>query len=279
MIRLYIYAAYVIQKHIGIHIRGIGRVTKLLRKPCEVLVDGVKIFVDPSLASSYYFMLAGKFNEPETHLFVNALLQKRKEITALIDAGMNIGEMVLDFARHAYVSQVYGFEPNVRCVEAVQKSIVLNGFKNIHLYSLALGRAVGTQSFHFDDSAVNSSAVFAREGERTEVSASTIDHEFNEQSMPAILIIDVEGAELDVVVGAQEFVRRNHPLIIFEYHYQTRTVFTLDDMKSVLGSEYDIYRLRHDGLLDRNLEETWNCVAVHRHSAWSMECQSMIIHD
>jgi hypothetical protein len=126
---------------------------------------------------------------------------------------------------------------------------------------------------------VNSSAVYAQEGKRTEVSASTIDHEFGEQVMPAILIIDVEGAELDVVAGAQEFVRRNHPLIIFEYHYQTRTVFALDDMMSVLGIEYDMFRLRHDGLLDRNLEETWNCVAVHRHSAWFMECQSMIIHD
>jgi hypothetical protein len=156
---------------------------------------------------------------------------------------------------------------------------MLNGYKNIYPYSLALGRAVGTQSFHFSDSAVVSSAVFAQEGERTEVPASTIDHEFGEQSMPAILIIDVEGAELDVVVGGQEFIQRNHPLIIFEYHYQTRTVFTLEDMKRALGSEYDIYRLRHDGLLDRNLEQTWNCVAVHRHSAWSIECQSMIIHD
>ena len=279
IIRIFIFFVHGMQEYFGIHVHGVGRVLRLIRKPCEISVDGIRIYVEPSVASSYHYMMIGKFNEPETHTFVNALLQKTNVVTTVIDVGMNIGEMVLDFARHPSVSDVVGFEPNTRCVDSVWKSVALNGYTNILVHTLALGRTVGTVPFHFSDSAVTSSAVLERDGERTDVPASTLDQEFGNQAAHAIIIIDVEGAELDVVAGGGTFIRRNRPLIIFEYHKVTRTVFALEDMRRELGNDYEIFRLRHDGGIDQNLQETWNCVAVHTLSPWYKPCQSLIVHD
>jgi hypothetical protein len=44
---------------------------------------------------------------------------------------------------------------------------------------------------------------------------------------------------------------------VFEYHEGTRQSFSLAQAQEVLGREYEFYRLRSDGLLDRNLTHAW----------------------
>jgi FkbM family methyltransferase len=234
--------------------------------------------MNPALTSSYYFMFIGKFNEPETHILIHNLLSRVSEKVLLLDVGMNIGEMVLDFARHPSIGQIHGFEPNELCVQSVVKSIELNSFHNIEVHYVALGAKKGTALFHFGSSSVSFSSVFLKNGETTNVPISTIDDECPNLSSESIMIIDVEGAELNVVQGGRAFIRRNKPLIVFEYHEMTRTVFQLKDMSQELGDGYQLYRLRDDGMIDQNLEETWNCVAVQKDSIWHSHILSFFFH-
>ena len=93
---------------------------------------------------------------------------------------------------------------------------------------------------------------------------------------PSILLIDVEGAELNVLKGGRSFITNNSPLIIFEYNEVSKKYFNLKDVQTVLGKNYKIYRLKADRYLDENYDGTWNMVAVHSNSPFSPAVISMV---
>jgi hypothetical protein len=76
--------------------------------------------------------------------------------------------------------------------------------------------------------------------------------------------------------GAQSFVQRFGPLIVFEFHAETRRRFSLTAVQAVLGPDYEIYHLRADGWLDTHLQDTWNCVAVNSQSSWLEVCRQRL---
>ena len=86
--------------------------------------------------------------------------------------------------------------------------------------------------------------------------------QLNDSDCDYILLIDVEGAEPMVLEGARNFIKNNRPLIIFEYNNTSKKYFNLEDIKQIIGIDYDIFRLNSEGRLDNNLLQTWNCVAV-----------------
>ncbi len=84
-----------------------------------------------------------------------------------------------------------------------------------------------------------------------------------------IVLIDIEGGELAALTGGSGFIARYHPLIIFEYNATTRKYFPLSAAATLLGSTYQIVRLRsEDGRLDEDLSATWNVVALPKAGPW-----------
>jgi hypothetical protein len=77
-----------------------------------------------------------------------------------------------------------------------------------------------------------------------------------------ILLIDVEGAEPMVIRGGMEFIKQNNPMIIFEFNKVSKKHFNLIDIQNILGESYLIYRIKHDGSLDQDFSNSWNCAAI-----------------
>jgi hypothetical protein len=75
-------------------------------------------------------------------------------------------------------------------------------------------------------------------------------------------MIDVEGYERKVLAGARATIERLRPLIIFEYNFVSKRYFTAEDVRSILGLGYDIYRLTKNARLYLDIEHAWDCVAV-----------------
>ncbi len=70
--------------------------------------------------------------------------------------------------------------------------------------------------------------------------------------------------------GATRFLAQHKPLLIFEYNATTRRHFGLGEMTSLLGEAYTLHRLRSaDGLLDEDLSNTWNIVALPNSGPWA----------
>jgi hypothetical protein len=112
------------------------------------------------------------------------------------------------------------------------------------------------------------------------VDVSTLDSEIDAVALTEsniILLVDVEGYELNVIRGGGGLINNTKPLIIFEYHNETKKVFTLMSMQHALGDTYQIYRVRQDAMLDRDVENAWNCVAIPKGSQFESILQSMIV--
>jgi hypothetical protein len=108
------------------------------------------------------------------------------------------------------------------------------------------------------------------------VKAVTLDSTLPQVLENPIMLIDVEGAEKLVITGGMSFIRQNRPLIIFEYNQTSKKHFNLEEIVSLLGKTYEIYRLRGDGNLDSDFSITWNCVAVPRLSVFHGILQSSV---
>lgn len=265
--RLYSLAYRVVQDTLHVNLRGIGFVVSRIRTDAVLDVHRNRFFFDHELSSCYLRMLSGDYNEPETHDFVGFLLDESQERVVVLDVGANIGEMVIDFSGHANVTRVIAFEPNPACAAAIDKSLALNGRTNVTLVRKAASAESGTAYFHLEPGlAVSSSLMDAHSGDSITVETTTVDQECSDISADSVMIIDVEGAELLVMRGARDFIRRNGPVIIFEHHEQNKKHYSVEDVRRELGDRYEIFRLRRDGFLDASVDQAWNCAAVPRDS-------------
>lgn len=102
-----------------------------------------------------------------------------------------------------------------------------------------------------------------------------LDDELRDLDDAFVLLVDVEGAELEVIKSGRAVISRSKPLLIFEYHAETATRFSLADVLAVIGEDYELLRLRPDGRLDADLSDMWNCVAVSRQSPFAALLQPL----
>jgi hypothetical protein len=77
-----------------------------------------------------------------------------------------------------------------------------------------------------------------------------------------LLLIDVEGAEYEVILGAKNFINKVKPLIIMEYNQISKKFYKITDILSILGENYKVFRLNKFGKLDKELDNTCNVVFV-----------------
>jgi FkbM family methyltransferase len=179
-----------------------------------------------------------------------------------VNVGANVGEFVIHAGKHAHVKSVVAFEPVEACVAACEKSVGYNKLTNVRLERRVLSERSETVRFRVNEKCAAASSIVGFDDRGTETATSTIDDRLKPWDGPSLLLLDVEGAEVRVLQGAQKYILSTKPVIIFEYNHLSRTFFTLDDVRGALGPRYVVYRLRKDARLDCDFRETWNCIAV-----------------
>ncbi len=250
----------------GYNIKGMGFFLRQLKSEYIFNVNGVSICFSKEIPGAYARIITGNFNEPETHLFIKKIISKIDSEMTFIDVGSNIGEFILDAARYEKVEKVIGFEPDPRAARVCRKSILKNNFGNISVIEKIVNSDGLPSRFVLDSSSTGSKIAAEKDSDSVLLEATTLDLEFLYPIGSAIVLIDVEGAEALVLQGGEKFINRDKPLIIFEYNHLSQRFFSLNDIRSILGSNYEIFRLRNDGFLDADLTKTWNCVAINRQS-------------
>jgi FkbM family methyltransferase len=275
--KLYIKIYGVFRDRFGVTLRGMGFMLRMIRSDHVLNVAGRKLFFNHNVGTCYNRLVNGDFNEPETHAFLRRIFQSISGQLMFVDVGANIGEMIVDAARYPNVVRLIGFEPNAECARACRESAVLNGDRHIEIVQKVLN-ADGVPVRMFADAIPLASSIVDK-GDRNEVTveATTLDKELMKYAEPAVVLIDVEGAETLVLKGGKVYIERSLPLIVFEYNQVSRKFFSLDDISEILGNSYSIFRLRGDGKLDGSFAETWNCVAVPSGSIFSDICRSLIV--
>jgi FkbM family methyltransferase len=143
------------------------------------------------------------------------------------DVGANIGIYVLQFARwSAPGGRVVAFEPNPSTLEVLRAHVRMNGLdERVTIVPKAAGAAVGSADLYGTAAGSGLSRIGgAHPGidvpvTPTGIAMTTIDQYCRETGMtPDWLLIDVEGYEYEVLLGAAETLRRHRPRVLVELH-------------------------------------------------------------
>jgi FkbM family methyltransferase len=151
------------------------------------------------------------------------------------DLGANVGLYARFLVQRAGAARVVAFEPWPENLPLLQENLGLGGIADsVSVHALAIGDVDGEQLFQVDDvQSTSGSLDSVRAGAAAEgrenlgmpalsipVACRSIDSllENREIPEPAVLKIDVEGAEGRVLTGAMRFLERRRPRLLVEIH-------------------------------------------------------------
>jgi len=152
----------------------------------------------------------------------------------VLDIGANVGGFTVPLAeRVGPTGEVHAFEPFRKIYQHLNANVALNGLSNVFTYNNALGTEQKTISIHAPDlntwnfpSAMRVDKQYERqdalikanlryEPEREQIAVRTLDS-FEFRHRVALIKIDVEFMELDVVLGGRETIKRHRPVMWVE---------------------------------------------------------------
>ena len=143
--------------------------------------------------------------------------------SVFFDIGTNKGEYAYYAEKLMNPKNIYLFEPEKKLNKQLQAI-----FGNCQVFDLALSDNKGKHQFKIPlingvaDNCLSSLEVENKEDNETEaiiyeVKTDTLDNFTKEKNIiPDVIKIDVEGHELSVLKGAENFINKNHPTLIIE---------------------------------------------------------------
>ena len=159
------------------------------------------------------------WNPDEYHAFRAAV----RPGTTVLDVGANVGAYTLMFATWVgETGRVFAFEPAPDACEGLRTHVMMNGFDDrVTILEAAAAEMVGTAAFALHPSGGASSLELASvdNATRVTVATETIDSVCRAHALlPAVIKIDVEGAELDVLRGARNTLTLPGLHVFVEFH-------------------------------------------------------------
>ena len=172
------------------------------------------------------------------------ILAKKIKDKAMLDIGANIGNHTLFFMNECGASFAHCFEPIKGTFEILKRNIFENGlYDKVRLYNVAIGKKEGNAeiaSFHED----NLGGTCLKDQDNGQIKVVPIDSLEIENDV-AFVKIDVEGFELNAVLGMQNFLKKLHPVVFIEirgcFYNQINDIFTALGYKGELVE--DMYGL------------------------------------
>lgn len=220
---------------------------------------GKKIFLSLLDASDASILYCGLCSAEEYKL-VKFLIKNFQESDIFYDIGTHVGFYSLLAREFISQGEVHCFEPAERTFFCLKKTFA--GEKNVFLNQLALTDQPGRINF-FDKSigpgdGSGSSTIMEevinqdnpRSYKIVEAEAATLDKYLKNHSQPAILKIDVEGAEDRVLKGGANFFSQNSPIVIIEvWPGKNGRNFSLRAINRLYQFGYKSYKISPEGEL------------------------------
>jgi FkbM family methyltransferase len=162
-------------------------------------------------------------------------LEYLREGMTVFDVGANIGELVLLFSKFIGGGQVHAFEASSNAFARLTDICRAASRRNVTLNHLALTDKEGFARLHvYDDDHLSWSSLAARPLEKygfnvkpvamEDVATTTVDNYCERNGIAEIdlLKVDVEGAELQVLLGARRMLRQKRVgCVVFEFGQTT----------------------------------------------------------
>jgi FkbM family methyltransferase len=155
--------------------------------------------------------------EPQT---TKLLLHFSKNAKNVIIAGAYFGDQAIPIA---YTIKNNGFchafEPNKANADLIRENAILNGLNNIIVNKLALWNESNKPLVFKGEDALASTVIANNTEEQILVTITVDDYVTQNNIKPVdLLMIDVEGSELQVLEGAKTVLNDFKPIVVFETH-------------------------------------------------------------
>lgn len=180
-------------------------------------IHGVRLLIDPAKDKGVELalFLQGTYEEGTVHFLQQAL----KPGDTFLDIGANIGWMTLVGARAVgQEGRVIAIEANPHTLPILQHNVELNKANCVEIYGVAVYDEPGTARL-FENWNVNRGGASLLSQDDTpgiEVQVETLDRLFDPETPLAVVKIDVEGLEPQVLKGGSHWFAKQQPIFIFE---------------------------------------------------------------
>ncbi len=180
-----------------------------------------------------------------------------------IDIGANVGYFSVIASRIIGKSgKVYAFEAIPKICGLLSESIAINDIKNIMLFNNAVYSEKNKVLFH----CMKNSAFSHISGDNTsdnaiETDSITLDSMLHKLGKVDVMKIDVEGAEMNVLLGGEKLIDRYKPRIVMEVQDWSLQRFNYNskDIISFLGKlGYKVYDLKGNLCNGKNITGNYN---------------------
>jgi FkbM family methyltransferase len=192
------------------------------------------------------------------------------------DIGAHLGWFTCVAAKHMPLGNVFGFEMDNLSFSLLEQNVATNDCANVEVYNVAVSDVSGIASYKRYSMHPNA-ALRLQANTKDEQSGSVsvdsvaLDEFFESKGVaPDVVKIDVEGAEMNVLMGMRQTLRNCRPVLFLEIHppnlryFNTSTsaifslliehhysVFEVESMRSH-ESKKRLRLLRQDSILEDN---------------------------
>lgn len=173
----------------------------------------------------------------------------------VVDIGANTG-IISTFMSKIVGAQgkVFAIEASKKNCEVLSKNIHLNEIKNVEILSYAVSEKketlfLGTPNGGHNDALLSLSKEKNETSEIVETETFDTISQIHNISNIKLIKIDIEGAELLFLKGAQEFFSRERPIIIFEtleVYTQRFNYSVIDVLLELKKYDYKIEQINHE---------------------------------
>ena len=252
-------------------------------KPAQdiVMVDvrGIKMYADVQTTELGAGCIHGYFYKGPTELLKKIV----KEGMIVVDLGANIGYFTLIAAELVgEKGRVYAFEPEPNNHRLLVKNIELNGYNNIIPLQKAVSNQAGVTKLFLAPLTAGAHRINDSHYGRGSIEIETValDEFFKDrESRVDVVTMDVIGAEMAVLQGMREILKKNHGIkIIGEFfpEFIRRSGYSLEDgLNELIKDGFKLYHINElkseitpmdiDSLMQMCPGEAYTSIYIARH--------------
>lgn len=134
----------------------------------------------------------------------------------MVDVGAYIGNHTVFFGKVCKARKVWAIEPNRTAFHVLQRNLRLNDLeKTVCPLNLALGKTGGHGQLIATAENDGGSSIIGQ-NDQGDIDIVALDSLITSENQVHLIKIDVEGMELEVLQGADQLLRKYHPILYIE---------------------------------------------------------------
>jgi FkbM family methyltransferase len=159
-----------------------------------------------------------------------------------VDGGSYDGDTIRSFAKkvHDRFDRVYAFEPDPVTYRTLQSNFAAE--PRVEPIHAGLHREKGVLRFKDDGSR---GAIFASDGTIT-MPVISLDDVLGQKPVTYIKM-NIEGAEIDALYGAEQAIRRERPKLAISVYHRPSDLWRIPDIVGQFSADYRLFLRQHDG--------------------------------